>query len=140
MIDNKNKILALITAQNSCDRIINTAKDYAKKLSCELVVLTSQPLKTTAEKRSKDMICLTKLSKKTEVDIKIIYSDSPLTSIISEVLTINPLHIFAGQGSEGSSFLAGLRIAVADTPISIVGKNSIIYTLPFGETLNEDLA
>ncbi len=130
MISNNGKILALITAQLSCERIIKFAEDYADKLGCELVILTAQPHKTTAQKRSKDMICLTELSKKTGRNIEIIYSDSPLTAILKETAKIDPIHIFVGQGGQRSEFLTGLRIYVADSPISVVGTDGIIYSLP----------
>lgn len=130
MINIKRKIFALITAQKSCLRIINIAKDKAKQLNSELKVLTVQPIKADAKTRSMDMICLTELSKESETDISIIYSDNPLKSIINEMWRENPFHIYVGQGSEKSAFLSGLRIALTNAPISVIGTNDIVYTLP----------
>lgn len=124
------KILALITAQPTCERIIKIADDFANGMGCEVDVITVQPLKATAEKRSEDMICLTKLSKKTSSNIKIIYSDFPLKAILKEISKIEPIHIFVGQGREQSKFLTGLRLSVTGSPISVIGTDEIIYTIP----------
>lgn len=126
----KQKILALITAQESCKRIIDIAKEYAAHLSADVEVLTVQPVKADAADRSKDMICLTELSKVTGCEIKIVYSDKPLKVIVSECEKQLPIHIFIGQGDDRSSFLSKLRMAPIGSPISVVGADSIIYTLP----------
>lgn len=126
----ENKILVLITAQESCKRIIDIANEYADRLAADVDVLTVQPVKADAKRRSKDMICLTGLSRKTHRAIRIIYSDQPLRAIISEAEKLEPIHIFVGQGSEKSSFLTGLRLAPINAPISVVGTDGIIYSLP----------
>lgn len=123
-------ILALITAQPSCERIIKIAEDYSIRLGSELIILTAQPHKTTAQNRSKDMVCLTELSKKTGRDIKIIYSDRPLKAVIKETAKLHPKHIFVGQGGQRSEFLTGLRLCAADSPISVVGIDGIVFSLP----------
>lgn len=130
LINITRKIFALITAQESCKRIINVAKEQARLLSADVDVITVQPIKADAKSRSKDMICLTEMSKSTESEIRIIYSDNPLKAIISEAKKANPYHIYVGQGSENSSFLNKLRIALVSVPISVVGIDGIIYSLP----------
>lgn len=129
----KGKVLALVTAQYSCERIINTAKQYAENLNCELTVLTAQPLKATPENRSKDMICLTKLSKNTGKNIKIIYSNEPLKAVIREITNTSPVHIFMGNSGENNTFLTMLKVGVTNAPISVVGPEGIIFTLGFLE-------
>lgn len=135
-MNNTGTVLALITAQYSCERIINFAKEQAQHLSMNFIALTVQPTKADAKKRAEDMICLTNLSKKCGCDIRIVYSNNPLKSIISETGKISPAHIYIGQGSEKSQFLTNLRLAPIGAPISVIGADNIIYTLP---SVTEDL-
>lgn len=124
------KIFALITAQESCKRIIKIAREQARLLSSEVEVITVQPLKAEAKIRSRDMICLTKIAKETDSEIRIIYSDNPLNAIISEAEKNNPCHIFVGQGGEHSCFINRLRLSIPVPPISVVGIEGVIYSIP----------
>ena len=121
--------MALITAQNSCARILQIAKDYAAHLGCPLDVVTVQPLKAEAHQRSKDMICLTALAKEQQVNIRIVYSENPAKAVIAEVQKNRPVHVFIGQSGEKSVVNEHL-FAPFETPVSVVGTDRIIYTLP----------
>ncbi len=126
----KRKIYALITAQESCKRIIVAAKEFAERFSADLVVLTVQPIHTDAKRRSQDMRCLTKLAKETDSNIRIIYNEQPLSAICKELERNRPLHIFTGHGSEKSDFLRRLRTELVGAPISVVGLDGVLFSLP----------
>lgn len=123
------QVFAFITAQEHCSRIISVAKEFAEHLSAELVVLTVQPIHADAKRRSKDMICLTTLAKQTKSNIRIIYSDKPVSALCKEIERCNPTHIFTGQGGARSDFLSRLRMGLVGAPISVVGTEGIICTL-----------
>ena len=126
----QQQIFALITAQEHCSRIISVAKEFAEHLSAELVVLTVQPIHADAKRRSNDMICLTTLAKTTKCNIRMIYSDKPVSALCKELERCNPTHIFTGQGSAKSDFLSRLHMELVGAPISIVGTDGVICTLP----------
>ncbi len=126
----QQQIFALITAQEHCSHIISVAKEFAERLSAELVVLTVQPIHADAQKRSKDMICLTTLAKQTKCNIRMIYSDQPVSALCKELERSKPTHIFTGQGSAKSNFLSSLRMGLVGAPISVVGTDGVICTLP----------
>lgn len=122
-------VLALITAQSNCARIIKTAKEYADRFGCALDVLTVQPLKADAKQRSKDMLCLTALAKEQKVNIRIAYSNKPVHAIAAEVKQSAPVHVFIGQSGEKATVNEHL-FAPFGLPVSVVGTNGVIYTLP----------
>lgn len=126
----KQKIYALITAQASCKRIVTVAKEFADRLSAELIVLTVQPIHADAKRRSEDMRCLTALAKETQANIRMIYSDRPLEAICKELEKNQPLHVFTGQGREKSDFVSRLRMELVGAPISVVGMDGVIFSLP----------
>lgn len=122
-------VLALITAQSSCARIIKTAKEYAERLNSPLEILTIQPIKAEAAQRSKDMICLTTLAKEHKVNIRIAYSDKPVQAILTEVQQYHPMHVFIGQSGAKATVNEHLFAPLGLT-VSVVGTNGVIYSLP----------
>lgn len=123
-----NPVMACITAQESCEKIILKAKELANHLNTVLEVVTVQPKRMEATKRAREMKCLEYLSKKTDSSITVIYSEHPLDSLATHAASMNPIHIFTGQQSEESAFVGKLS-SLCDAPISMVTCDTV-FTLP----------
>ena len=119
-------ILACITAQPSCENVINTAKLMAERLETELIVVTAQPLKADAEERSQAVKELKRLSEICDVDIVVRYGDNTAQSIAAHAAKCNPLHIFIG---EDNGFLSKFLSLYREAPVSTVQKE-IVFTVP----------
>lgn len=119
-------ILACITAQPSCEGVINAAKLMAEQLETELIVVTAQPLHTTAAERSKTVKTLKKFSDICGVDIIVRYGDSAAQSIAAEAASREPIHIFIG---EDNGFLSEFLSLYSASPVSTVSKE-IVFTVP----------
>ncbi len=119
-------VLACITPQAHCKEIIHTAKQMANRLSAEILVVTVLPTKETAENRSKGIKVLKQLSEECNVEISLIYSDTPAISIAALAENIKPIHMFMG---EDNGFLSNIRNLYGFSPISIVSKG-IFCTIP----------
>jgi len=123
-----NPVMACITAQESCERIIDKAKELASHLDTILEVVTVQPKRMEATQRAKEMKSLEYLSKKTNCSITVIYSEHPLDSLASHAASMDPAHIFVGQQSEESAFVGKLS-SLCDSPISMVTCDTV-FTIP----------
>ncbi|HHW45700.1 MAG TPA: hypothetical protein GXX17_02170 [Clostridiales bacterium] len=122
-------VLACVTAQMSCERIINAAKKMASRMDAELEVITIQPKKQTAENRARDMKCLYNLSRKTGSEIIIYYSDNPVKSIVKHAMDKKVFHIFTGKPDSNNEFVGKLSMVLNHIPISMVTED-IVFTIP----------
>ena len=122
-------ILAAVTPQLECERIIEAARELAEKMSAELLVVTIQPKKATAQKRSQDIKTLTALSERACVPITVRYSDMPAFSVATAANEQNTLHIFTG--SPGNTDFINLLSALCENiPISVVVGRSAFTASP----------
>ena len=126
-LNNKNSVLVCVTPQMACEQAIETAKELATKMSKNIAVITVQPKKAAADKRSKDIKTLTELASKTGIPISVHYSDNPAESVAAAAKDLGAVHIFTGAPGK-TDFIAKLSAFCHDIPISIVvGKAS--YTV-----------
>ena len=119
-------ILACITAQEHCAKIIGAAKIMAERLNTELIVATVLPIKATAQERAQNFKCLKQLSLDCGVDIVVRYSDTPAESLAKQAKECSPLHIFMG---ENNGFINRFVSLYSVTPISVVSR-TMVFTLP----------
>lgn len=122
-------VLACVTAQMSCERIISAAKKMASRLDAHLEVITIQPKKQTAENRAKDMKCLYNLSRKTGSEIIIYYSNNPIKSIVKHTMNRKIFHIFTGKPDSNNEFVGKLSMVLNHIPISMVAGD-VVFTIP----------
>ena len=120
----QKNIVACVTAQISCKEIIIAAANLSKLTDANLIVVTSQKLKTDAKKRANDLKVLNKLSRITGYDINIIYSDNPTTSLVSYINKFNPYHIFIGSPKIDKTFYNNFIKEYTTVPISIVNTKN----------------
>lgn len=127
-------ILACITAQSACQKIIQTGLDMARHLDTSLQVVTVQPKKMEAEQRAEAMKCLYQLSKDTGCEITIYYSDKPAARLAQHALENGVMHIITGAADGVNDFVSQVSILTGSIPVSMVG-DGIVCTMPAAMTL-----
>lgn len=128
-MENQDGILICITAQPNCERIINEGKKLAQRLHKDYEIVTVQPKQCEAKKRANDMVILEKLARDTDSPIKVIYSNNPLTSLISYAESVDPIHIFTGEQATDSAFVSQLAL-LCEAPVTMVAKDGSITMTP----------
>lgn len=114
--------MACITAQMNCVKIIESADELAKRLDADLLVVTVQPKKQDAVRRSADMQTLCRLASQTGHEISVRYSDSPAKSIAAAAAESDTVHIFTGSPAGTTDFIGQLDLLTGDIPISMVSS------------------
>ena len=127
-------ILACITAQSACERIITTGLGMARRLGTSLQVVTVQPKKMAAERRAEAMKCLYRLSKDTGCEITVYYSDKPAARLARHALENDAMHIFTGAADGVNDFVSQVSMLTGSIPVSMVGEG-IVCTMPAAMTL-----
>lgn len=128
-MENQGGILICITAQPNCERIIGEGKKLAQRLHKDYEIVTVQPKQCEAKKRANDMVILEKLATDTDSPIKVIYSNNPLTSLISYAESVDPIHIFTGEQAADSAFVSHLSL-LCEAPVTMVAKDGLITMTP----------
>lgn len=124
-------VLVCVTPQLSCDKLINMAKEFAEKLNRPLYVVTVLKKNGNANKKSNEIKNLNSLSKRTQCNIDIIYSDNVAQSLGYYINKAEPFHIFIGNPVEGGRFFEEFMSNIYRAPVSVVNSDDeIIYTLP----------
>ena len=127
-------ILACITAQSACDKIIKTGLEMARHLATTLQVVTVQPKRMAAEERAEAMKCLYRLSKDTGCEITVYYSDQPAARLARHALENDAMHIITGAADGVNDFVSQVSILTGSLPVSMVG-DGIVCTMPAAMTL-----
>lgn len=133
----QKNIVACVTAQISCEKIISAALDLSKKLNCNLTVVTVQKAKEDAKIRANSLKILNTLSKITGCNIDIVYGDNPKNALVSYIHKLSPQHIFIGNPDPNTSFYKEF-ISALPWPISVVNETTV-YTIPASVTGDEIL-
>ncbi len=123
-METKHSVMCCITAQESCLSILEKAKEMADNIPLPIKAITVQPIKKDAESRSRDMICLDSLMKKSGVEIDIVYSDNPLLALVEYSQKVLPIHIYTGKQAENGSFVMTLA-NYCKIPVSMVYGGSV---------------
>lgn len=131
----QKNIVACVTAQINCEKIIGAALDLSRKLNCKLYVVTVQKAKEDAKIRAKSLKILNTLSKITGCSIDIVYGDNPKNALVSYIHKLSPQHIFIGNPNPNTSFYQEF-ISSLPWPISVVTETTV-YTIPASVTGKE---
>ena len=130
MFDDKPSILACVTSQTDCDRIIEEAKIIADEEDCNLRVLSI--LKPTTEYISvSDTIeYLYSVSKSAGADMTVLFNGNAPKATAEFVKENNISRIVTGMHDGGSnSFLVKFNELAPDVSITMVAKDNRIYTM-----------
>ncbi len=130
-MNNLEPVLVCVTAQLSCEKLINRGKELAEKLGRPLRVVTVLNKEGNAKEKSTALKNLNALSKKSKCNIDIVYSENAAQSLGFHINKINPCHILIGNPIEGGRFFEEFMSNTYTAPVSVVdSEEKIIYTLP----------
>lgn len=128
MYTKKGSVMACITPQANCERIIEAAKELAGRMGTKVTVVTVQPKQASAKKRARDMKLLCSLAQRTGIEISVRYSNYPAKSVANAAREMNAVHIFTGNPQGETSFVNELAVFAGQIPISVVA-GSVYCTL-----------
>lgn len=116
-------VMACVTAQMDCKRIIKAASALAEKLGTKVFVVTVQPKNADAVSRAKDMKTLCHLAASAGCEISVRYSDHPAKSVAAAAKESGAIHIFTGTPAGSTDFLGKLGLLLDGVPISVVSHD-----------------
>ena len=129
MTNHKPSVLACVTFQFGCDRIINIAKLFAKKYDCNLRVLSVLKPTDNYALYSKQIQYLYDISKKSGADMTILFDSNPVTATAQFINDNNINRLITGIPDGENSFLVNLNKECPEIPITMVTKDNKIYNL-----------
>ena len=130
MYSNKPSILACVTGQFDCDRIIETAAELAAERECELRVLTVLPPMADYSPVSYQLEYLNFVAKENGADMTVIFSAYDPAAAAQFVTENNIDRIVTGMHDGGNeSFLVMFNRFAPDVSITMVAKDNLIYSM-----------
>ena len=130
MYSNKPSILACVTGQYDCDRIIETAAALAADQECELRVLTVLPPMADYSAVSDELEYLNMIAKENGADMTVIFSAYAPAAAAQFVNENNVNRIVTGMHDGGNqSFLVMFNQFAPDVSITMVTKDHLIYSM-----------
>ena len=130
MKNNKPSVLACVTGQYDCDRIIKTAKLIADDCDCQLRVLSVLKPMTDYSGVSGQIEYLYLVSKKAGADMTILFDKNPAESTANFASENNVQRIVTGMhDGRHDSFIISFNKLSPETPISMISKDGGVYSL-----------
>lgn len=125
-----SSVLACVTGQYDCDRIIKSAKRIADDTDCDLRVLTILKPTTDYTDISDEIEYLYLVAKESGADMTVIFSDNPPKAAAEFAKENNIQRLVSGMHDGGSeSFLVKFNELCPLMPITMVAKDNMIYTM-----------
>lgn len=123
-------VLACVTCQYDCDRIIRTARKIADDCDCELRVLSVlKPMSNYAD-ISEQIEYLYSVSKENNADMTVLFADDAAKATCGFVVKNNVQRIVTGMhDGKSNSFILRLNKLSPSTSISMISKNNMVYSL-----------
>ena len=131
MFSSKPSVLACVSNQYDCDRVIEAAKKLAIEEDCELRVLTVIRPEADYTIISDQIEYLNLAAKEADADMTFIFRVDAADAT-AEFVTENNIHkIVTGlrDGGNSNSFLVELNRIAPDVEISLVGKDKTVYSM-----------
>lgn len=130
MFNNQPSVVACVTSQYECDRIIETAGQLAAEYDCELHVLSVLMPTENYGLISDQLEYLNYVSKKAGADMTVIFSSDAPKAAAKFVRENNALQIVTGMhDGGGESFLVRFNQLLPNLSITMVDKNRNVYTM-----------
>ena len=130
MFKNQPSVVACVTSQYECDRIIETAEQLAAEYDCELHVLSVLMPTENYGLISDQLEYLNRVSKNAGADMTIIFSSDAPKAAARFVRENNALQIVTGiHDGGGESFLVRFNQLLPNLSITMVDKNRNVYTM-----------
>lgn len=123
-------VIACVTGQYDCDRIIETAEQLAAEYDCELHVLTVLMPTENYALISGQLEYLNRVSKRAGADMTVIFSSDAPKAAAKFVREQGALQVVTGIHDGGhESFLVRFNQIAPELSITMVDKNRNIYTM-----------
>lgn len=123
-------VVACVTSQYECDRIIETAEQLAAEYDCDLHVLSVLMPTENYALISDQLEYLNRVAKSAGADMTIIFSSDAPKAAAKFVRENRALQIAAGIHDGGKeSFLVQFNKLVPEISITMVDKNRNVYTM-----------
>ena len=134
MYGNQPSVIACVTSQYECDRIIETAEQLAAEYDCELHVLSVLMPTENYALISDQLEYLNRVSKRAGADMTVIFSSNAPVAAARFARENNALQITAGIHDGGrESFLVQFNQLAPEISITMVDKNRNVYTMDVRE-------
>ncbi|MBQ6387156.1 MAG: hypothetical protein IJH96_00875 [Ruminococcus sp.] len=129
-MNNKPSILACVTGQYDCDRIIQTAAALAEEHACALRVLSVLHPTDDYTKVSQELEYLYKVSKENGADMTVIFNNYAPAATAQFVHDNGINRIVTGMhDGGGSSFLVMFNQFAPHVSITMVAKDNAVYSM-----------
>lgn len=130
MKNTKSAVLACVTSQFDCDRIIRIAKEIADSSDCELRVMSVLKPTTNYSSVSDEIEYLYLTSKESGADMTVLFSDNAPKVTAEFVKNNNVERIVTGMhDGKDNSFLVKFNELSPTTPITMVSKDNMVYSM-----------
>ena len=130
MCRNQPSVIACVTSQYECDRIINEAEQLAAEYDCELHVLSVLMPTENYALISGQLEYLNRVAKSAGADMTVIFSSDAPKAAVKFARESNAIQIVAGIHDGGNeSFLVQFNRLAPGISISMVDKNRNVYTM-----------
>ena len=130
MLRNQPSVVACVTSQYECDRIIEAAEQIAAENDCELHVLSVLMPTENYALISDKLEYLNRVSKSAGADMTVIFSSEAPKAAVKFAKETNAVEIVAGMHDGGrESFLVQFNQLDPTISITMVDKNREVYTM-----------
>ena len=130
MFKNQPSVVACVTSQYECDRIIETAEQLAAEYDCELHVLSVLMPTENYGLISDQLEYLNRVSKKAGADMTIIFSSDAPGAAVKFTKENNAVRIVTGLHDGGhESFLVKYNRLAPEMAITMVDRDRNVYTM-----------
>lgn len=135
MYSNKPSVLACVTSQHGCDRIIKTAEQIALIEECELRVLSVLEPMTDYSKIADTIEYLNQVSKESGADMTVLFHDNAPLASAEFARQNNVQRIVTGMHDGGDeSFLVVFNRLAPYVSITMVAENEAVYSMDICRT------
>lgn len=130
MKNERSSVLACVTGQFNCDRIIKTAKQIADDCDCELRVLSVLKQTSDYSKVADQIEYLYHVSKSVGADMTVLFENDAPKAAAEFVENNNAMRIVTGMhDGKYDSFILRFNQLSPETSISMVSKDNMVYSL-----------
>ena len=130
MEETKSSVLACVTSQYDCDRIIKTAKEIADDCGYELRVLSILKPTSNYTAVSDQIEYLYLVSKESGADMTVLFHDNASSAAAEFVKENNVRRVVTGMHDGGDeSFLVMFNKLAPKVPITMVAKDNMVYSM-----------
>nr|DAZ14576.1 MAG TPA: hypothetical protein [Caudoviricetes sp.] len=123
-------VLACVTMQFECDRIIKVAKQIADDTDCELRVLSVLEPTHDYTEAAYQIEYLNLVSKKFGADMTVLFDKNPDCAAADFAEKCGAQRIVTGLHDGGEkSFLVGFNRLKPEIPLTMVAKDNMVYSM-----------